>query len=382
MISASFLPVIGGVQFQVKYLAEAIAEEGVELFLLSYSDGQRFLDKKSNGFPEFIHLKNNKPISGMLELYRFVKKNSPDIIHIHSAELQAFQIAFLKLLGLIRQPFIITSYGVDIMTSPEIGYGFRLRPFLNLIIRFILEKSARHVIVGKSMNRFALEAGSAPDKIIEINNAVPLIKKEISKEKVAQILEKFKINSEGPVLFSLSGLRPLKGLEYLVRAMPKIIREFPKAKLILVGKSGEYEKYIRSIVNSLGIEKNVEFVGFIDDEDEKIVLLRRADIFCKPSILEACSIAILEALREGRVVVASVPGGIDIITDNKNGLLVQVKNSEDFADKVIKVLKDKNLRIKIETEAREHVKNFDIKKIASQYVSLYKNIDYENSHTI
>ena len=82
------------------------------------------------------------------------------------------------------------------------------------------------------------------------------------------------------------------------------------------------------------------------------------------------------------MVVASVPGGIDIITDNKNGLLVQVKNSEDFADKVIKVLKDKNLRIKIETEAREHVKNFDIKKIASQYVSLYKNIDYENSHTI
>ena len=211
---------------------------------------------------------------------------------------------------------------------------------------------------------------------------MPLIKKEINREKVTQILEKFKINSEWPVLFSLSGLRPLKGLEYLVKAMPKIIGEFPRAKLILVGKSGEYEKYIRSVVNSLGIEKNVEFVGFIDNEDEKITLLRRADIFCKPSILEACSIAILEALREGRVVVSSVPGGIDIITDNKNGLLVQVKNSEDFADKVIKVLKDKNLRIKIETEAREHVKNFDIKKIASQYVSLYKNIDYENSHTV
>ncbi len=378
MISASFLPVIGGVQFQVKYMAEAIAQEGAELFLLSYCDGQKFLDKKNNGFPKFILLKNKNIIFGALEILKLIKKINPDVIHIHGAEMQAFQVALFKFLGLIKQPFLITSYGVDIMIAPEIDYGFRLRPILNLIIRFILKKSAKHVIVGKSMKCFALQAGSTPEKIVEINNAVPLLRKEISKEKFAQILEKFKINSEWPVLFSLSGLRPLKGLEYLVRAMPKIIKEFPKAKLILVGKSGEYEKYIRTIVDSLGIEKNVDFVGFIDDEDEKIVLLRRMDIFCKPSILEACSIAILEALREGKVVVASVPGGIDIITDNKNGLLVQVKDSEGFADKVIKVLKDKNLRIKIEAGAREHVKSFDIKKIASQYVSLYKNIEHEN----
>ena len=122
MISASFLPVVGGVQFQVKYQAEAIAEKGVELFFLSYVDGQRFLEKKSNGFPEFIKLKHKNPIFGAIELFILIKKNSPDVIHIQSAEMQAFQIAFLKLLGFIRQPFIITSYGVDIMTSLEICY--------------------------------------------------------------------------------------------------------------------------------------------------------------------------------------------------------------------------------------------------------------------
>ena len=375
MISASFLPVVGGVQFQVKYQAEAIAREGVELFFLSYADGQQFLNKTNNGFPEFVRLNKKNPIIGTFELFRLIKKISPDVIHVQSAEMQAFQIAFLKLLGLIQQPFIITSYGVDIMTSKEIGYGFRLKSHLNLIIRFILRKAAKHVIIGKLMQKFALEAGSAPDKIIEINNAISLEKKEISDEKSSSILEKFNITPETTLLFSLSGMRPLKGLEYLVQAMPPIIKEFPKAKLILVGKSDdEYEKYIRALVKSLDIENHIDFVGFITDEDKKVVLLRRTDIFCKPSILEACSIAILEAMREGRVVVASIPGGIDIITDNENGLLVQVKNPEDFAKKTIQVLKDKNLRDKIEAGAREHVKNFDIKKIASQYIALYREV--------
>ncbi|MDO8529802.1 MAG: glycosyltransferase family 4 protein [bacterium] len=383
MISASFLPVVGGVQFQVKYQAEAIAKEGVELFFLSFADGERFLDKDSRGFPQFIRLKKRNPLAGAFELLALIKKISPDVIHVQSAEMQAFQVAFLKLIGLIKQPFIITSYGVDIMTSKEIGYGFRLKPHLNLIIRFILRKAAKHVIIGKLMQTFALEAGSAPDKIIEINNAVSLEKKEISNEKSSGILEKFSITPETTLLFSLSGMRPLKGLEYLVQAMPLIIKEFPKAKLILVGKSDdEYEKYIRALVKSLKIENYVDFVGFITDEDEKIVLLRRTDIFCKPSILEACSIAILEAMREGRVVVASVPGGIDIINDNENGLLVQVKSPEDFAEKTIRVLKDKDERAKIEAAAREHVKNFDIKKIASQYVALYNDIAHENPHIV
>src|SRR3989338_3384241 len=227
MISASFLPVVGGVQFQVKYQAEAIAREGVELFFLSYADGQQFLNKTNNGFPEFVRLNKKNPIIGTFELFRLIKKISPDVIHVQSAEMQAFQIAFLKLLGLIQQPFIITSYGVDIMTSEEIGYGFRLKSHLNLIIRFILRKAAKHVIIGKLMQKFALEAGSAPDKIIEINNAISLEKKEISEEKSSLILEKFNITPETTLLFSLSGMRSLKGLEYLVQAMPLIIKKFP-----------------------------------------------------------------------------------------------------------------------------------------------------------
>ncbi|MEK7658895.1 MAG: glycosyltransferase family 4 protein [Patescibacteria group bacterium] len=377
MISASFLPATGGVQFQVKYLSEALAEKGVELFLLSFNDGKRFLNKKSNGFPVLIKLDNKGIIYGTIELWRKIKEISPDVIHVHSAETQAFQIAFLKTFGFIKQPFIITSHGVDIMIQPEINYGFRLRPFINPIIRFILKKSAKHVIVGGCMKKYALDAGSKPEKIIEINNGVPLLKKEISAENVASVLNKFKIGTE-PVLFSLSGMRPLKGIEYMVKAMPKIIKEFPSAKLILSGRLNKFGKQIKDLVDSMNLEKNIQFVGVIEDEEEKLILLRRADIFCKPSLLEACSVAIIEALKEGKAIVASIPGGIDIINDNVNGLLVKVKDSDDFAAKVINILKDNNLRKKIELGAEERAKFFDIEKIAIQYISLYEKTRHEN----
>lgn len=374
MISASFLPILGGLQFQVKYLVEELTRKNIDVFLLSYSDGEKFLTKKSNKFPKFIKLKYKSWILGFIELCRIIKKISPHIIHIHSAELNAFQISLLKLFKIIKQPFIITSHGVDIMTYPEIGYGLRLNPKNAFIIRFILRYCARHIIVGESMRKFAIEAGSLPCKIRKINNGIPLIRKEISEEKTKSILKKFEIFPDEYVLLSLSGMRPLKGIEYLLKAMPRILKEFSNVKLILACKGGEYEKYIRNLAESLNIEKNIKFIGFITDEEEKTILIRRSDIFCKPSLLEACSVAILEAIKEGKVVVASIPAGIDILTNNKDGVLVPPRDPNNFAEAVIKILKNKKIRAKIEIFAKETSKKFDIQKTASEYISLYREI--------
>lgn len=379
MISASFLPTIGGMQFQIKYLIEALTEQGVKVFLLSHDDGEKFLNKNTCGFPKFIKLKHRDPILGCVELCKLIKEISPHIIHLHNAEINAFQLALLKLFRFISQPFIITSHGVDIMTYKEIRYGLRLSPIYACGVKFTLHKCAKHVIVGKSMEKFAIEAGSKPDKIVEINNGVPCTNKKILKEKQISILTKYGIASNEHVLLSLSGLRPLKGIEYLVKAMPKILSYIPNARLVLACKGGRYEDYIRGIVKSLRLEQYVKFIGFVTNEEEKISLIRACDIFCKPSLLEACSVAILEAMREGKVVIASVPGGIDIIIHNRNGLLTRPKDPDDFADAVIKVVKNRNLKEKIERYAKNDIKEFEIQKIANQYISLYEEVHKQNN---
>jgi len=373
MISESFLPVTGGLQFLLKYLTEEMAKNS-EIFLLSYSDGGSYLEKNSAGFPKFVRLKQKNRMVGLLEILHKIRKISPDIVHVHSAETNAFQIAILKLFKLIRKPLVVTSHGSDIMTYPEVGYGSRLKPFYSKIVRLILKVCDRHVLVGKTMRPFALDSGSREEKMIVINNGLPLAKINVSEEKTRATLEKFGIHESDIVLLSLSGLRPLKGIDILVRSFRVILEELPSAKLLLACSSGGYEQEIRKMVRDMQLEDKIRFIGFVTDEEEKAALVRRCDIFCKPSRLEACSVAILEAMREGKVVVASVPGGEDIIENNVDGLLVPVEDSDAYAAAVISVLKNDELRKQIESNARRNIEKFDISKIALQYINLYRQL--------
>jgi len=296
MISSSFLPIIGGLQFQVKWLAEELAKQGVEIYLLSYSDGERFVNIQENGFPRFININDRKSFFRFIKLYKTIRKISPDILHIHMAELIAFEISVLKTFGFMKTPFLITSHGMDIMICKEINYGFRLKLINSLVIRYILYKSWKHVIVGESMRRFALDAGSKSNKIVEINNGIPT-KENVSEDVLDEVRYKYQIYSNENILLSLSGLRPLKGLEYLIRAMPMILEKFPHTRLLLACKGREYEKYLKDLVKGLEIEQNVNFIGFVEGE-EKFALIELCDVFCKPSLLEACSVAIESLLIE------------------------------------------------------------------------------------
>lgn len=372
MISSSFLPIIGGLQFQVKWLAEELAKQGVEIYLLSYLDGERFVNIQENGFPRFININDKNNIYRFIKLYKTIRNLSPDILHVHMPGLIAFRISVLKGLGFMKTPFIVTSHGMDIMICKDINYGLRLRLTNALAIKYILHESSRHVIVGKSMKRFALSAGSKRNKITEINNGIPT-KENVSDDVLNEVRYKYQICPDENILLSLSGLRPLKGLEYLIRAMPMILEKFPHTRLLLACKGREYEKYLKDLVKGLKIEQNVNFIGFVEGE-EKFALIELCDVFCKPSLLEACSVAILEAMQREKLVVASIPGGIDIITDNRNGLLTKTKDPKDIAKKVIRVLTDRKLKSKIEKQAGEDVKKFTIEKTAQKYASLYYEI--------
>lgn len=373
MISESFLPVTGGLQFLLKYLTEEMAKSS-EIFLLSYSDGESHLKKNNVGFPKYIHLRHKNRLLGLLEFAWQIRKISPDVIHVHSAETNAFQVALLIFLKIIRKPLLVTSHGSDIMIYPEVGYGVRLRPFYPKIVRFVLKVCDRHVLVGKTMRPFALDSGSHEEKMIVINNGLPLAKINISEEKTRATLEKFGIRDSDIILLSLSGLRPLKGIDILVKSFRTVSHEFPNAKLLLACSSGSYEQEIRKMVKDMQFEEKIRFIGFVTDEEEKVALVRRCDIFCKPSRLEACSVAILEAMREGRVVVASFPGGEDIIENNIDGILVPVEDSDAYAAAVISVLKNEHLRKQIEENARKNIEKFDISKIALRYLNLYEKL--------
>jgi glycosyltransferase involved in cell wall biosynthesis len=98
------------------------------------------------------------------------------------------------------------------------------------------------------------------------------------------------------------------------------------------------------------------------------------DIYALPSIFEGISISILEAMAAGLPVVATAVGGNpEIIVDNKTGFLVESRNSDDMAQKLVHLVKNQDVRASFAASSVERVNSvFDNQTMVSAYCQLYE----------
>ncbi|MEW6602109.1 MAG: glycosyltransferase family 4 protein, partial [Nitrospirota bacterium] len=86
-------------------------------------------------------------------------------------------------------------------------------------------------------------------------------------------------------------------------------------------------------------------VLFLDHRDDIPRVLKTLDVFVFPSVLEGLGTALIEAMAMARpVAVSDIPTFRDFIEDGKNGIFFKIKDPQDMADKVIALLRDKELR--------------------------------------
>lgn len=134
-------------------------------------------------------------------------------------------------------------------------------------------------------------------------------------------------------ILSVGNLIPLKGHEYTIRAVKMLQEKGYKVCLQLLGR-GEQEENLRNLVNRLGLEKDVTFVGYVP-YDEVVHYMQQADLFILPSYYEALGCVYLEAMACGLPVIGCRGNGIEeIISHGVNGYLVEGKNVEQIAESV------------------------------------------------
>lgn len=100
-----------------------------------------------------------------------------------------------------------------------------------------------------------------------------------------------------------------KGIAQTIEAFARIAPEFPRTRLVLAGKPGDYEPNLRALASTLGIAERVEFLGMISDE-EKLQHYRRCIAYVQPTLYEGFGLAIAEALATGCHVVSSDRGAV------------------------------------------------------------------------
>lgn len=184
-------------------------------------------------------------------------------------------------------------------------------------------------------------------------------------------LEKCKpgIKNQTPLVLYLGRLKFYKSLEVLIDAAKKILEENPIVKFIIAG-DGEEKNSLQNLVKSLGLEKQFEFVGHVSDID-KVKLLQKAWVFTNPSLMEGWGITVIEANACGTPVVASnVPGLRDSVHNPHSGFLVPYGNSKAFAEKILKIINNSQLRKQMGKDAVAWANNFDWDESAKNWLDI------------
>jgi len=240
------------------------------------------------------------------------------------------------------------------------------------------------VTVSEAMVKELISLGHDVSKIRVVPNGVDHEKynperEEFSEERVREFREKIGVG-EDPMILFLGRLVWVKGVGSLVHAMPKILKEVPNAKLVIVGK-GEQQSTVEYLIERDNLQRSVipkfEFVS----EEERLMYYAACDVAVFPSRYEPFGIVCAEAMSMGKPVVVGAKGisGLreQVIPSGPKrcGSHVDPDNPEDIAKFVVELLKDDNLRRKLGENARKRVlEEYTLDKAAKRTIEIYKKL--------
>ena len=181
-----------------------------------------------------------------------------------------------------------------------------------------------------------------------------------------EVTERF----NGNVVLYAGSLIPRKGLIYLIKAAPIVVKEVPDVKFVFVGQN-EQKGHLQKFAKELGVDNHMFFEGFVSETDLP-KYYRAADVLSCTSLREGYPLVCLEAMACGTPVVATNLGTIREIVDD-TGILIGEKDHTSLAKGIISLLKDSSLRKKLGARAAKRVKeNFTWDRIAEKAIRIYR----------
>ena len=164
--------------------------------------------------------------------------------------------------------------------------------------------------------------------------------------------DQWQLQEDAQLLF-VGGLQERKGLDVLLRALPRVKEAVPAARISVIGGGGgEYVQSLKNLIAELSIGSSVEFLGQ-KTAAEIADWHRRSQIFVLPSDNENSPNTLAEAMVSGMPVIATNAGGIpSIVADGETGLLAKARNAQQFADKIIYLLQNPAERRRLGENAR------------------------------
>jgi glycosyltransferase involved in cell wall biosynthesis len=178
-----------------------------------------------------------------------------------------------------------------------------------------------------------------------------------------------------PTVFFCGRLYKIKGIDYLLEAVTLLRRRYPNIRLKIFGR-GPARENIAKFIQSAGLRDNVMLEGYLPNP-QLITELVQSDLAVFPSLYEAQSIAMLEAMASRIPVVAfDLPFSREIMNHGETGLLARPRDARDLASCVSMLLDSSHLRQEIGRNSQRYVmSHHDWSRIAEQFISAYHDAE-------
>ena len=256
-----------------------------------------------------------------------------------------------------RQRFGVTEELDAFVGRPQPSFFVRL---FQRIQTFVARAAAQIIVPSEYLKRIVAAWGLRPEQIRVIYNAVSVG----SPGAVPAVISK----SKGKIVLTAGRLVPWKGIDGLIDAVSSMRAAHPNLLLVIAGDGPQRQVLEKRAEEKLKI--GYVFTGALPHA-ELIAVLRLATVFVLNSSYEGLSHLLIEAVMLGVPIVATdIPGNVEVIAHEKNGLLVPPKDSHQLASAINRLLSDGVLRARFKKQNEEQAKRFSEERMIESVVNL------------
>jgi len=318
-------------------------------------------------------------LAEQIKLPKIIEEQNLDLIHYPNFNHPIF----------CRVPFVATIHDLIYLHFPGRSMNSLLHKIMYWLMNRDIAKKARKIIaVSEHTKKDFLEnfpcdldkieviyeaAGRDPTSPTSLGNKIGDRAFGNHRGRISSTNHKYPVSDiQSPIFLYVGAWRPHKNLTFLIQAFAGVIREIPKAKLVIAGKVDPEFPEIPATVAKFNLQNNVLFTDFISDEKlEKLYSLATAFVF--PSLYEGFGLPPLEAAARGVPVICSNRTSLPEVM-GRAALYANPENCAEWGQAMVKVARDTKFANNLGKKGLEQVKKFSWKKTAQETLQAYREV--------
>jgi glycosyltransferase involved in cell wall biosynthesis len=380
---------LGGPTYNAAYLTKYIGSEFETLLVGGANDpsekNSEYIVKQLGIEPLIIPEMRRKlsPVDDYIafqKIKKIIKEFKPDIVHTHASKAGALgrHAAISE-----RVPAIVHTFHGHVFDA---YFSQWKTTFYKSVERFLAKKSDRIIAISENQKFDLTERYNIcePEKVSVIPLGFDLSRfREKMGEKRARFRQKYQISDDEIAVGIIGRLVPIKNHSMFLESLKMVqTRTNRKIRAFIVG-DGESREIIKNKATNLGIDfvncigefrpASLTFTSWVTEMDYVTAGL---DIVTLTSLNEGTPVSIIEAQAAGKPVVSTRVGGIEnVVIPNQTALLADRYNTNDFADKLLRLVEDENLRFQFTQKGWAHVESkYHYTRLVNDTTTLYEQL--------